>query len=49
MDALVKIGKNLLEGFFAITALSDFILKKKLKYVNELVVGDRLEIWIRYK
>ena len=41
--AIVKIGKILLVVFFAVTALNDFILKKKFKYVDELVAGDHLE------
>ena len=49
MAALVKTGKVWLVGFFADTALSDFILKKKFKYADELVAGDRLETWIEYK
>ena len=49
MAALIKIGKILLVGFFAVKALSDFILKKKFKYVDELVAGDHLETWIGYK
>ena len=49
MTALVKIGKILLEGIFAATALSDFMLKKKFKYVDELVAGDHLATWIGYK
>ena len=48
MAALIKIGKILLVGFFAVTALSDFILKK-FKYVDELAAGDHLETWIGYK
>ena len=47
--ALVKIGKILLVVIFAVMALNDFILKKKFKYVNELVAGDHLEAWIGYK
>ena len=47
--ALVKIGKIWLVGFFAVTALNDFILKKKFKYVDELVAGDHFETWIGYK
>ena len=47
--ALVKIGKILLVVFFAVTELSDFILKKKLKYVSELVASDHLETGIGYK
>ena len=39
MAALVKIGKILLVGFFAVTALSDFILKKKFNYVDELAAS----------
>ena len=42
MAALVKIGKILLVGFFTVTALSDFILKKKYKCVNELAAGNHL-------
>ena len=49
MAALVKIGEILLVGFFAVAALSDFILKKKFKYVYELATGDPLETWIGYK
>ena len=45
---LVKIGKILLV-VFAVTALNDFILKKKFKYVDELVAGDHLETGIGYK
>ena len=41
--ALVKIGTILLVVFFAVTALDDFVLKKKFKYVDELVAGDHLE------
>ena len=41
--ALVKIGKILLVVFFAVTALNDFVLKKKFKYVDELVTGDHIE------
>ena len=47
--ALVKIGKILLVVFFAVTALSGFILKKKFEYVDELAVGDHLETGIGYK
>ena len=49
MAALIKIGKILLVEFFAVTALSDFILKKKFKYIDEFVAGDHLETWIGYK
>ena len=42
MAALINIGKILLVGFLAVTALSDFILKKKFKYVDELAAGDHL-------
>ena len=47
--ALVKIGKILLVVFFAVTALSDFILKKKFKYADELAADDHLETWIGCK
>ena len=43
MAVLIKIGKILLVGFFAVTVLNDFILKKKFKYVDELAAGDHLE------
>ena len=49
MAALIKIGKILLVGFFVVTVLSDFILKKKFKYVDELIAGDHLETWIGYR
>ena len=42
MAALVKIEKILLVGFFSVTALSDFILRKKFNYVDELAEGDYL-------
>ena len=48
MAALIKIGKILLIGFFAVTALIDFLLKK-FQYVNELAAGDHLETWKGYK
>ena len=40
---LVKIGKILLVEFFAVTALSDFILKTKFNYVDELAAGAHLD------
>ena len=42
--ALVKIGKILLVVFYAVTALNDFILKKKFKYVDMLAAGDHLQL-----
>ena len=44
MAALVKIRKILLVGVFAVTALSDFILKKKFEYVDQLFSGNRRTI-----
>ena len=41
MAAIVKTGKILLIEFFAVTVLSDFILKK-FKHVDELAAGDHL-------
>ena len=49
MAALIRIEKIWLVGFFAVTALSDFTLKKKFKYVDEFVAGNHLETRIGYK
>ena len=38
----------MLVGFFAVTALNDFILNKKFKYVDKLA-GDHFETWIGHK
>ena len=38
MAAIVKTGKILLIEFFAVTVLSDFILTKIFKYVDELAM-----------
>ena len=46
MVALVKIGKVLFVQFFAVTVQSDFVLKKKFNYVDELSAGDHLGTWI---
>ena len=46
---LVKIGKHFIVGFFSVTALSDFVLKKRLNYVDVLPYGDHRRARIMYK
>ena len=47
MVQLVKIGKDFLVGFFAVMALSDFVLKK-FKYVDVLAYSDHRTAKIEY-
>ena len=35
--------------FFAVTALSDFVLKKRFKYADELASGDHRAAKVKYK
>ena len=49
MVALVKIGKFFLVGFFAATAQSDFVLKKRLKDAYVLAFGEHRTARIVYK
>ena len=44
-----KDWKDFVSRFFAVTALSDFILKRKFKYVDELAASVHLAAWIMYK
>ena len=49
MVALVKIGKVFSVGFFAVMALSDFVLKKRFKDADVLAYSDHRTARILYK